>query len=164
MGGVDAATNGIGDEKPDEFALHHLPHDRSIAPPRPPPPSSHVRGAVGAVRGAVGGVSGVDQRGDNDDDFTLHRPARPVRPAPPTNGWNASDAVDGALGMRNPFARRSSAPSRPSPPLNTNASSLTRDGPGLPIHVSYFNGQNAQIRVAFPALPELEGLKDENEV
>ena len=173
--GVDSATNGIEDRKSDDFALHHLPHDRSIAPPRPPPPPSHVRGAIADVRGAIGGVSDVHRRGDNDDIPSPNRLPRgrssaPPRPSPPPSGWNASDAVDGDVGGRNPFIRRSSTPSRPSPPrsnviggrVNVNASSLSRDGPGLPMHVSYFNGQNAQVRVAFPHLPELEGLRDED--
>ena len=124
------------------------------------------------MRGVRGGVSGVDQRSDNVDAFSLHRIPRgrsnaPRRPPPPSN---ASDAVDGHVGDRNPVVRRSSAPSRPSPPrvnatngrVHVNASSLSRDGPGLPMHVAFFNGQNAQVRVAFPHLPELEGLRDED--
>ena len=163
--GVDRASGMGENQQVDEFALHHLPHDRSIAPPRPPPPPFNVRG----VRG---GVSGVDQRSDNVDAFSLHRIPRgrsnaPRRPPPPSN---ASDAVDGHVGDRNPVVRRSSAPSRPSPPrvnatngrVHVNASSLSRDGPGLPMHVAFFNGQNAQVRVAFPHLPELEGLRDED--
>ena len=158
LDGVDAATGGFEDRKPDEFAAHHLPHDRSIAPPRPHPPPSNVRGAVG-------GVNGGDGRSDNDN-AADHRHPRdrsmaPPRPALPPHGWNGSDAADGAVGGRNSLGRRASVPSQPSPQhVIVNASSLTRDGPGLPRHVSFFNGQHPEIRVAFPPLPELEGLTD----
>ena len=158
---VDAATDGFEDWKPDEFALHHLPHDRSIAPPRPPPPLSNVRGAVG-------GLNGADGRWDNDNAFADHRPPRdrsmaPPRPALPPHGWNASDAANEAVGGRNSLGRRaSSVSSQPSPQrVTVNASSLTRDGPGLPRHVAFFNGQHPEIRVAFPPLPELERLRDD---
>ena len=160
LDGVDAATGGFEDRKADEFALHHLPHDRSIAPPRPHPPPSNARGAVG-------GLNGADGQWDNDNASTDHRPPRgrstaPPRPALPPHGWNASDAADEAVGGRNSLGRRASVPSQLSPQrVIVNASSLTRDGPGLPRHVSFFNGQHPEIRVAFPPLPELEGLRDD---
>ena len=148
---IHAGLGASEGKSTDEFALHHLPHDRSVAPPRPPPPFK-AKGASAGVSGAHGhgkrnGAFVIDV-GVDDENFRLPPPA-----------------------PKKESAKRGKAPQRPPLPSQVVGAtgnkfqglpSLTPTGPGMPMPIQYFAGQNPFITIPFPALPELRENADEN--